>query len=97
MSTPTIMVASMVANDDEARRRRIRRTGLLLLGSVIVLAALTVGYVLLFGHVLRDPEHPPSVTSSRNPRVFLFEIVVGGVAVVVVTALVAWKRRRDSR
>ena len=69
------MAETSPTSDEAAQRRRIRRFGVGLLLLVAGLAAAAVGYVELFGHVLRDPSRPPSVTSPDNPRVLAFEIV----------------------
>jgi hypothetical protein len=54
-----------------------------LLGLVVLLALATVGYVWLYGRVLRDPDQPPSVL-ARNPRVLGFEVVLLSVVLLVV-------------
>jgi hypothetical protein len=68
---------------DAELRRRIRRFGFGLLVLVVVLALLTVGYVLIYGRLLRDPDAPPSVR-NLNPRVLSFEVALW---VTVVLAL----------
>lgn len=82
---------------EEARRRRVRRFGLGLLLVVVLLVGAAVGYVELFGKVLRDPSLPPTVTSSSNPRVLLFELLLVAALVVGITAVVFTKRRRSGR
>jgi len=84
-------------DDLAARRRRARRFGLLLLGGVLLLVAATIGYVELFGHVLRDPSRPPTVTSPTNPRVFVFEIVLAAVVLIVISVISQWLRRRHDQ
>ena len=77
---------------DAATRRRIRRFGWALLAVIVALVLFTIGYVELFDHVLRDPEHAPTVTSATSPRVLLFEFLLVGAAIV--TAGVVWLVRR---
>lgn len=67
--------------DPAELRRRTRRTGLLLLGFVLLLALLTVAYVRFYDRVLRDPDSPPSV-KGMNPRVLVFEISLWVAAVL---------------
>ena len=76
-------------------RRRIRRFGLWLTLIVVALALFAVVYVkFVFGH-LRDPNHPPTVTSTPSPRVVEFELVLAAVLVVAATIVFAWRRRRS--
>jgi hypothetical protein len=88
--------AAVTGGEETARRRRVRRFGFGLLLVVVLLLGATVGYVELFGHVLRDPNLPPTVTSSANPRVLLFEILLAAALLVGLTAFVVVIRRRSS-
>ena len=63
-------------------RARNRRVLLLLFALVGLLVLATVGYVVFYDRVLRDPDHPPEVLSG-NPRVQTFEFVLVSVAVLV--------------
>jgi len=90
------MSAAMPVREPQLRRR-IRRFALFLLVVVVGLIGLTVAYVQLFDRVLRDPERPPTVTSPGNPRVLLFELVIGAALVVGLTLLIAWRRRKGPR
>ena len=60
---------------DAEQRRRVRRFALGLLALVAALVVATFAYVELYGHVLRDPDSPPSV-KSLNPRVLAFEVAL---------------------
>jgi hypothetical protein len=82
MAEPETDPATNPASDDARRRARSRRLLLLLLALVGLLALATVGYVVFYDRVLRDPDHPPEVLSG-NPRVQTFEFVLVSVAVLV--------------
>jgi len=76
----------------------VRRFGLGLALLVAALVAFTVGYVELFGRVLRDPNRPPTPTSAAQPRVLVFEYALAAVIVVAaLTAFLLWRRRRNLR
>jgi len=79
----------------EETRRRVRRFGVILVVVVLALVGFTIGYVQLYGRVLRDPSMPPTVTSPTNPRVRRFEIglVAGAAAAVVAIVLIRRSRR----
>ena len=69
-------------SDPARQRARSRRLLLLLAALVGLLVLATVGYVVFFQRVLRDPDHPPGVLSG-NPRVLTFEVVLVSAAVLV--------------
>jgi hypothetical protein len=68
---------------DAELRRRVRRFAGWLVVLVVVLALLTVGYVLLYGRLLCDPDAPPSVR-SLNPKVLAFEVALWVTVVLAV-------------
>jgi hypothetical protein len=68
---------------DAEVRRRVRRFAFGLVLLVVVLGLLTVGYVLLYGRLLRDPDAPPSVR-SLNPKVLAFEVALWVTVVLAV-------------
>ena len=70
------------ATNPAQQRARNRRVLLLLFALVGLLMLATVGYVVFYDRVLRDPDHPPEVLSG-NPRVQTFEFVLASVAVLV--------------
>jgi hypothetical protein len=74
--------ATNPGNDPARLRARNRRVLLLLVAFVGLLVLATVGYVVFYERVLRDPDHPPGVLSG-NPRVLTFEVVLVSVAVLV--------------
>jgi hypothetical protein len=79
---PTIDPATNPVGDPAQLRARNRRVLLLLFALVGLLVLATVGYVVFYDRVLRDPDSPPSVLSG-NPRVQTFEVVLVSVAVLV--------------
>jgi len=93
----TTTVVTTAGEEEAARRRRVRRFGIGLLIAVLLLVAASVGYVLLFRDVLRDPELPPTVTSPANPRVLRFELGLTAAAVAGVVATWLWRRRGGRR
>jgi len=78
---------------DSDRRDQLRRFGLFLLGIVLLLAALTVGYVRFYDRFLRDPDVPPSA-KGLNPRVVTFEVTLWVVVVIVLGFMILRLLRR---
>ena len=87
----------MVEPRSEETRRRVRRFATILVVVVLALVGFTIGYVQLYGRVLRDPSMPPTVTSPTNPRVRRFEIGLVAGAAVAVVAIVLIRRSRRGR